>query len=115
MSIPMTLEDAVAQLKAEQETAEWAKSVEQEAVGAVHFTGGMRLRNDWGLWTGSRLALNLHHRFGLTHADDMSGLILHCLHREMNGLPWEVEIEVDRYRVYWAKHGGMPPPPWEKA
>ena len=40
-----------------------------------HMTLGMRLRNTWGLWANSRLAVFLSAR-GLQHPDDMSGLIL---------------------------------------
>jgi hypothetical protein len=40
-----------------------------------HFTLGMRLRNTWGLWANSRLAVFLSAR-GIRHPDHMSGLIL---------------------------------------
>jgi hypothetical protein len=118
--IPTTLEEAVQNIVEEncrndpRTTSEWSEMNEREAIAAIHHSAGQCIRNNWGLWTGGPLALHFHARFGLTHADDMSGLILTCVHRQLCGLPWYPESEVARYERFWAERGGMPKPPWEE-
>ena len=113
MKIPETLEEAVEMIKAWDGVDEWVElDAVDTAIGIVHHGSGRRIRNAWGLWTGSKLAEQLYERFGLTHADDMSGLILHCAWRELNGLPWEAEAKVAEYDKFWAEHGGKPERPW---
>lgn len=111
--IPETLEEAIAAIKAWEGVDEW-KAAESvcEAVDKIHHFGGRVIRNAWGLWTGSPLAVHLYRRFGLVHADDMSGLILHCAWQELNDLNWDAEAVVDRYNAHWKKNGGRPEMEW---
>jgi hypothetical protein len=69
--------------------------------GLQHFGLGLWLRNNWGLWSGSRLATYLHDSLGLRHPDDMSGLLLDTYWRSLNGRPLEVAREVAAYDAYW--------------
>ena len=48
-----------------------------------HMGLGMWLRNNWGLWSGSRLLKYFRDR-GITHPDDMSGIILTHYHDWLN-------------------------------
>ena len=57
---------------------------EEHPVGAYHFSLGMWLRNNWGLWGGSRLQKYFTKR-GITHPDSMSGDILYYYHKWLNG------------------------------
>jgi hypothetical protein len=38
---------------------------------------------------------------GITHADDMSDIILTCLHRKLNDKPFELEKQVEVCKAYW--------------
>ncbi len=49
-----------------------------------HHGLGMWIRNNWGLWNGSRLQEYFKKR-GITHPDDMSGLILAYYYDWLNG------------------------------
>jgi hypothetical protein len=58
-----------------------------ELVGEYHYSLGLWMRNNWGLWQGSRLAQYLA---GIGHgyeADYMSGFILECFWKHLNGQP----------------------------
>ncbi|MFB6342771.1 DUF6794 domain-containing protein [Saccharicrinis sp. FJH62] len=49
-----------------------------------HFGLGMWIRNNWGLWGGSRLQLYMQKR-GIEHPDSMSGVILSYYYDWLNG------------------------------
>ena len=49
-----------------------SKSIKE--IDGLHFGPGMWIRNNWGLWCGSRLQTYLLKR-GLNHPDEMSGVI----------------------------------------
>jgi len=71
-----------------------------------HFSTGMNIRNAWGLWDkNSVLHKHFKERFGLSHADDISGLIFHCFHQSINGRHWETKKEVEKYRRHWESFG----------
>lgn len=70
----------------------------------LHSTLGRWMRNEWGLWTGSDLS-KYFNDLGLTHADDMSGLIIKSFVRHLQGLPLDVEDQIKSYQEYWRKHG----------
>ncbi len=50
---------------------------EKDFLSRTHFALGMWIRNNWGLWAGSRLATYFDEQ-GIHHPDDMSGVILRC-------------------------------------
>ena len=68
----------------------------------MHHGLGMYLRNQWGLWSGSRLA-DYFHEMGIHHPDDMSGIILDSYVRHLRGDPFSVHAKVREYQEYWAK------------
>ena len=105
-SIPTSLTAAVNRLqtlyydrKADLET--WARMPEQRALAEAHHGIGQTIRNEWGLWEGSALREDLK-AMGLFHADDMSSVILTCLHRTLNEKALDIEGQVQRYQDYWA-------------
>ena len=75
-----------------------------------HFGLGLWMRNNWGLWGGSRLA-QAFNRLGIQHPDDMSGIILQSFWRELNGQPIRLEDQIARYQAYWQQQSGAKPPP----
>lgn len=66
----------------------------------IHHTFGRWLRNDWGLWQGSELALWFNAR-GITHADDMSGIILESYTRKLQGKPLKLDQQIQGYMDWW--------------
>jgi hypothetical protein len=65
-----------------------------------HHGFGTWMRNNWGLWAGSRLADEFN-QLGITHPDDMTGIILTTYWRLMHGLILDVEGQVQKYLEYW--------------
>ncbi len=100
---PLTLFQAVQRLMSTmrpEDLATWAEEKEESARATVHDSIGRGIRNEWGLWGNSELARYLE-SCGLHHPDDMSAVILTCLHREVNNKPWAIEEQVKRIRNYW--------------
>jgi hypothetical protein len=56
----------------------------------LHFGLGMWIRNNLGLWEDSALSLWLSYH-GIDFADDISGVIINCFWRYLNGLPVDTE------------------------
>lgn len=57
---------------------------ERDAMSAFHFGLGMWLRNNWGLWGGSRLQQYFLQR-GVEHPDNMSGTLLEYYYDYLHG------------------------------
>ena len=76
------------------------KKKKQESLVEYHFGLGMWMRNNWGLWKGSRLRDYLA-QLGFRHTDDMSGAIITCFWRHLNGLPIQLEEQAEASRRYW--------------
>jgi len=65
-----------------------------------HHGLGTWIRNNWGLWGGSRLA-KYFNSLGVFHPDDMSGIILDSFWRHLNGKPLGVEEKIQHSQAYW--------------
>lgn len=85
--VPADLEECFVQLDTvlSVEDIETIKALadEQETI-RYHHGLGLWLRNNWGLWAGSRLSIWFLHR-GIAHPDDMSAYILEQYWRYLNG------------------------------
>jgi len=118
--VPKDLDEAVERLKKDNadtaehkmELEEWCSFPEKKATATIHMFSGMGIRNGWGLWLGSPLAIWFYENYGIAHADDMSGIIFTCLHRECNGVDWDVKGQACHYIDHWEKAGEQPTPPW---
>lgn len=75
---------------------------ETEFTTGSHFGMGLWIRNNWGLWKGSRLYIFFKTN-GIFHPDDMSGIILTSYHRKLNGIDIELEKQIKYYQDYWKK------------
>lgn len=78
--VPTTLEGCFPLLEGglsdeDRETLKNARDPNDVAV-SWHDSIGRQMRNRWGLWHGSPLAVHMKERFGLEHPDDMSHKIL---------------------------------------
>lgn len=78
--IPKTLDETVPALDAllsfdDRASIQGAGNV-NDIIASLHHSLGRHLRNTWGLWQGSDLALHLTEHYGIEHPDDMSHLII---------------------------------------
>lgn len=106
--IPENLEEAVEYIiqATPDEVIEEVKSGDTDPTLA-HFGLGRWIRNNWGLWSGSTLQEWFHQK-GIRHADDMSGIILETVSREIRDKPWNLDEQVAHYRQYWKDKGVNP-------
>jgi hypothetical protein len=105
--IPQTLEEAINLTKNQMDAKFVQAHSEREIVANYHHSLGQFIRNSWGFWLNSPLKQELV-KLGLSHPDDMSGLILQCAIRDMKGADRDIEGTVKRYQDYWTnleKHG----------
>ena len=76
---------------------EFKTQSENSAVATTHHSVGRWIRNQWGLWQGSPLK-EYFLELGVEHPDDMSGIIIRCFHRHLNGKPLDIENEAERIK-----------------
>jgi hypothetical protein len=102
--IPKDLDDCFVELKKilSKETVEKMKSEPEKDMIQYHLGFGMWMRNNWGLWQGSRLSEWFNEK-GIYHADDMSGIIFHSFWRHLNDKPLELDQQIKHYEEYWEK------------
>lgn len=104
-NIPENLEECLAKLQKELpiEVLADMKSGKETEMGKYHFELGMRIRNGWGLWQGSKLS-KYFNSIGIFHPDDMSGIIFTSLWRRLNGQDIKLQEQVEFYKRYWLAH-----------
>jgi len=102
--IPTDLEDCFKELKKmlPAETVAEMKSGPEKDMIKYHHGLGTWLRNNWGLWGGSRLR-EYFNKLGLRHPDDMSSVVLNSFWRHLNNKPLKVDEQVKYYQEYWEK------------
>lgn len=79
---------------------EFKNKTSNEVIGNYHFGLGLWMRNNWGLWGGSRLSLYFN-KLGIKHPDDMSGIILTSYHRYLNNQDLDLNVQISYYMKYW--------------
>ncbi len=103
--IPKDLDDAHRQLEKLLPAKELrrVRAMKSEDDMIVYHMGlGTGLRNDWGLWRGSRLA-RYFNALGIRHPDDMSGIILDTFWCKIHDRPFRLEAKIKYYQDYWQK------------
>ena len=103
--IPMDLNDCLKQLDsifADSIKTKIKTLTEDEFSGKDHFGFGMWMRNNWGLWKGSRLS-KYFNSIGVYHPDDMTGIIFDSYHRQLIGHEIKLNEQVKYYQKYWEK------------
>jgi len=87
--IPTDIYDAIRELEKMLHPALIEKikncSGKHELVGEYHYSLGMWIRNNWGLWQESRLAQHLASIVPGFESDYMSSFILECFWKHLNG------------------------------
>lgn len=97
-NIPINVEECIQHmLKWNGDVEDFKKKYEADAVASTHHSVGRWIRNEWGLWTGSQLKDYFINK-GLQHPDDMSWIIIRAFHRHLNGLPLDIENEIERIK-----------------
>jgi len=110
ISHPKTLEEAMdAVIMALDSTLEHDRKYLMEAgsshdfAAILHHSFGRFMRNRWQLWDNeSALYKDINGRFGLTHGDDLSGIILQCTWDKIKGNRHQPQVYADSYKSYWA-------------
>ena len=102
--IPKDLDDCFVELKKifSKEELEKIKGGAEDQMIRYHHGLGMWLRNNWGLWKGSRLSKWFNEK-GIRHPDDMSGIILDSFWRHLHNKPIKLDEQVKHYQDYWTK------------
>lgn len=102
--IPKDLDESFKELSAMLHAsfvAEFKSGPELGVVAKSHFSLGRWLRNNWYLWgEESRLGQWFIHQ-GITHPDDMSGIILTSYWRHLNGKRLRLKSQIRYYQDYW--------------
>lgn len=73
---------------------------EDQFSARMHMGFGMWMRNNWGLWKGSRLSKYFNAK-GIYHPDDMSGIILDSYYRNLTGKDINLDDQIKHYQNYW--------------
>ena len=74
---------------------------EEEFTLGLHMSLGRWIRNTWELWD-PESALSKHFsKLGITHADDMSSIIMTCAHRQVLGKKWKLPEQIKHFKDYW--------------
>ena len=99
--IPKDIDDAIEcldTLLSEEDKQYAADSLTLESFCAnTHFSIGMWMRNNWGLWGGSRLQRYFTER-KVYHPDDMSGIILEAYYKKkIKGMEYSIEDDIAKY------------------
>ena len=103
LDIPKNLTEALERLETEITYEDLERFRKDGVPPAWHFSGGMAMRNAWGLWQPNTPLVKYFKRLGVWHADDMSGIIMKCLVRRLKGEPLLVKNQVRAIKAFWAK------------
>ncbi len=68
--------------------------------GYGHMGIGMWIRNNWGLWRGSRLS-KYFNAMGIKHPDDMSGIILESYRAKRLNRKYDIDSDIRMFKKYW--------------
>src|SRR5688500_3746504 len=72
----------------------------RDKMSEYHMSLGLGLRNQWGLWRGSRLG-RYFDQLGVHHPDDMSGIILESFWCKLHEQPFQLDERVHACQAYW--------------
>ena len=110
--IPKDLDDCHAALDSmlDQEWIEEYRNLPEDHTVREHFGLGLWMRNYW-LSPGSRL-LAYFVSLGARHHDDMSSIILTSYWRYLNDAPFDLEGQLNEYKIYWEKSRLWYGTPW---
>jgi hypothetical protein len=106
VKIPRDLEECIKKVEViAPQVIKMFKDCDDECITAsYHFSLGRYLRNNWGLWKTNKLT-KYFNDMGITHPDDMSGIILISTYRSLHSQDIKLKKQVKYYQDYWKKQG----------
>jgi hypothetical protein len=108
---PQTLDEAITHVVEGLAPAD-RTFIQNHSASEVHFTAGMVMRNDFGLWEqDTPFKADIKKRFNLFgHGDDCSGLILAGVWATVHGedVNKALATEAEYYRKHWTQCGVNP-------
>ena len=107
-SVSESLEMFIETLTDEEKKA--LREIEEEHISLFHHTWGEEIRNNWSMWEKDTLLVNSFKILGITHPDDMSGIILTSAYRQLNNKPIKLKEQVKKYQEYWISEIGKKMP-----
>lgn len=99
-NIPHDLNECFKYLDKISDLGEWLKMDENSALAVAHHGIGRILRNEWRLWSKSPLS-DYFNGHGITHADDMSSMILTSFHRKRNDKKIKFTEQIRIFKNFW--------------
>ena len=103
--VPSTIKMAV-QMLVDSLSDEDLKVVQSTDASQHHFPAGIGLRNGWSLWEAdSPLKRDAVNTYGISHADDISGLILAWTFAVARSEPFAPHVHCQTYHQHWRKFG----------
>ena len=108
MNIPKSITEAILTLEEmiiEEDKKFILNSEEKKVLGSYHHGIGMWMRNNWGFWKDEETPLKTEFKnMGITHPDDMSGIIITSFYRHLHGQPLYLEKQAQHYIDYWKEN-----------
>jgi len=100
--IPINLEDCFNELQKmlHPDFLTEFKNKSEKELSEYHMGLGLWLRDNWGLWGGSRLS-KYFNQLGIFHPDDMSGIIIDTFWSKLNNRPQRLNDKIEFYQEYW--------------
>ena len=101
--VPTTLAEAHAELEEilpAEELARIDAMPSSEDMVFYHRSLGMRIRNQWGLWRGGPLAVQMN-ALGFSDPDDISGTILATFWCKRHSQDFQLKERAEKYARYW--------------
>ena len=103
-SIPSKLDEcfhALDELLSDEDKQFVQDNDEKEFTVTMHHSLGQYIRNNWGLWAGSKLMDFFVQEAKLEHPDDMSSIILTSYWRKKHDQPLKIKEQIKYYQDYW--------------
>jgi hypothetical protein len=103
------LDDVVADIIAHmtpQEIVDYKQEDSEYPGIRFHFSGGMSMRNNLGLWYNETPIARWFKENGIHHGDDRSACIYKALYARLKGIPFDIAAEARYYKEWWFKTYG---------
>ena len=86
------------------------KDVDEDQLVVFHHTLGEDIRNAWTLTDKNSILVNQFKELGVSHADDISGIILTSVYRKLHKKPLNLKGQVAKFKKYWMNEIGKEMP-----
>lgn len=73
---------------------------------SFHFSGGMAMRNEWGLWHNYTPIAKWFTDRGLYHGDDRSGILAEAVDAKLRAYSFDVDARIKYYQDWWFNQYG---------